>query len=242
MEHNKFTESEVIVGVMLLTLPVDAFSFIIDWTGVGLAIAPILQSAAMFATWLWLRSKGDTTSLKFWKQLLRYLSNLLPLIPTVTIVFFIEVYLHNHPESGVAKLTKGATMASGIKAGAAAEGGIKEKVRAGRRAYRDTVKDLGAMGEMGSDHPEQSFQSRNLRMKKLGPLPSNQGDSIQVKQPPYTTHSAESLRLAKTMEEDEQAKKELAKEPRAVRRGAPIQTTRDIDGARTDLSIPKPIE
>ncbi len=133
-EHKKFTEAEIIVGLLVITIPVDAASFLIDWTGVGLVLAPILQSAAMFATWLWLRSKGDTSSLKLGRQLGRYLSNALPLLPTVTAVFLIEVYLHNHPETGIGKALQGAQAAhTGLKT----KGGIKAKTAAARKAYRD---------------------------------------------------------------------------------------------------------
>ncbi|MDO8470194.1 MAG: hypothetical protein Q7S84_04260 [bacterium] len=138
-EHKKFTEAEMLVGVLLLTLPVDALSFLIDWTGIGLAIAPIIQSAAMFGIWLWLRSKGDTASVKLGKQLLRYLSNLLPLLPTVTIVFLIEVYLHNHPETSIAKVAQGVNAA---KAGMGATGGAAARLKAARTAYREAPVDM----------------------------------------------------------------------------------------------------
>ena len=97
-ELNTFSEVEILIG-SCFALTVDAICFFIDWTGVGLAIAPFLQSGAMFILTMWSWSKGDTASLRTGRQIAKHLSNWLPLIPTVLAVFLIEVYLHNHPKA-----------------------------------------------------------------------------------------------------------------------------------------------
>lgn len=96
-ELNKFSEVEILIG-SCFAITIDSICFLIDWTGVGLAIAPFLQSGAMFILTMWSWSKGDTASLRMGRQIVKHASNWLPLIPTVLTVFLIEVYLHNHPK------------------------------------------------------------------------------------------------------------------------------------------------
>jgi hypothetical protein len=97
--HTEFRVSELLVGFFFLTLPVDALCIVIDLTGVGLAVAPFLQGFALFCVRWWFKMKGDPNALQLnVKQVVRYLSNVLPLVPTVTIVFLIDAYVHNHPE------------------------------------------------------------------------------------------------------------------------------------------------
>lgn len=169
-EHKKFTEAEIVVGLLVITIPVDAASFLIDWTGIGLFLAPVLQGAAMFATWFWLHSKGDTSSLKFGRQLGRYLSNLLPLLPTVTAVFLIEVYLHNHPESSI---TKGLQGARAAHAGLKAKGGLKTRAGAARKAYHDAPpiaqQELQALENSRGGPPERPSEAIREAFSKTTP-------------------------------------------------------------------------
>jgi|GEM_PF-1841134 hypothetical protein len=89
----------MLIGVFLLAVPVDIICIVLDLTGVGLVVAPFLQSFALLCVRWWFKMKGDPNALRLnIKQIARYLSNVLPLVPTVTIVFLIDVYIHNHPE------------------------------------------------------------------------------------------------------------------------------------------------
>lgn len=180
----------MVVGLLVITIPVDVVSFLIDWTGVGLFLAPILQGAAMFATWFWLHSKGDKSSLKFGRQLGRYVSNILPLLPTVTIVFLIEVYLHNHPETGVGKALQGAQAAH---AGLKTKGGIKAKTAVARKTYRDAppvppqqLQELERLRAGPPEHPRDAFrESFSRTMPKNNPRPKLARDIPSPAGPPF---------------------------------------------------------
>jgi len=112
-EIDKFKESEIIVGVML-TLGVDAICILIDLTGVGLFIAPILQSSITFAMWMWFKSKGGQKS-GLGKQIAKYAANALPIIPTTFIAFVIETFIHNHPKvAQVAGQTAGTVVGTAV--------------------------------------------------------------------------------------------------------------------------------
>jgi len=95
--HNKFTESEYIVGG-LVTLAIDGVCILIDLTGVGLFLAPIAQGAATFGIEWVVERKGGSMGPFDLKRFLKYLSNAAPLFPTVTAIFFFSAYMHNHPE------------------------------------------------------------------------------------------------------------------------------------------------
>lgn len=115
-EINKFSEAEIILG-SFYTLGIDLPCLLIDLTGVGLAIAPIIQGGVSFSMWAWFSSKGDTNYGKFGRQVVKLVANVLPLAPTTFIVFLIEVFIHNHPRA--AQLT-GQT--AGTAAGSAIAG------------------------------------------------------------------------------------------------------------------------
>mgnify|MGYP001600628002 CR=1 FL=1 len=114
-ERRPFLWSEMLLGT-LFTLGVDIIAALIDLTGIGVAIAPVIQSFATFSLTMWFRSKGDPNATKLGKQLVRYALNLLPVSPliittfTTTIPFLIMVYIHNHPErfAAIEKLAGGA--------------------------------------------------------------------------------------------------------------------------------------
>lgn len=97
--HTEFSAIEMGIGLFFLAIPVDLLCLVIDMTGVGLAVAPFLQIIAVFSIRWWLKMKGDPNALRFdGKQVTRLLSNILPFVPTVTIIFLLDVYVHNHPE------------------------------------------------------------------------------------------------------------------------------------------------
>jgi hypothetical protein len=67
-ERKKFNAAEMLIGGMF-TLGVDGICILIDLTGVGLAIAPIIQNFATFTMWWWAKSKGDPNAAKMGRQL-----------------------------------------------------------------------------------------------------------------------------------------------------------------------------
>ena len=94
-ETNKFNAAEIVVGSMA-GLFVDGLCILIDLTGIGLGISPFIQGFTMFGFSWWLKSKGSPNAFKLNRQIGKQLSNLLPLLPTVTIVFWIDVFGHNN--------------------------------------------------------------------------------------------------------------------------------------------------
>ena len=72
-EHKKFGAGEIIIGTFF-ALGVDGISILIDITGVGVIIAPVIQGFATFAITMWFRSKGDPNATKLGKQILKYSS------------------------------------------------------------------------------------------------------------------------------------------------------------------------
>lgn len=95
-EDNKITESEMVVGG-LLTLGVDGVCALIDLTGVGLAVAPVIQSFTVFAIDKWVENKGGEP-FGLGKQFAQYGASLIPVVPTTTGTFAIRVFMHNHPK------------------------------------------------------------------------------------------------------------------------------------------------
>lgn len=120
-ESNKFTESEIIIGG-LFALGVDGLCALIDLTGVGTGVAPVIQGFSVFAIDRWVDSKGGTS----WgtgKQMAQYASGLVPILPTTVAVFVIRVFMHNNP-----KLTEVAGKVVGkIEPAAGAAGKILKK-------------------------------------------------------------------------------------------------------------------
>ena len=93
--------AEVIFGTLTL-FGIDIFCFVIDWTGVGAIVAPVIQAGGSFATSWWLHAKGGKKAFSLGRQIGKYGSNILPFVPTLTLVFWIETYLHNHPDAAPA--------------------------------------------------------------------------------------------------------------------------------------------
>jgi hypothetical protein len=96
-EINRFNEAEILVGGFFL-LGIDLICILIDITGVGMAVAPFLQAPGTFFSSMWLKSKGDSGNMKLGRQITKYASNALPVVPTLFLSFLIETYIHNHPE------------------------------------------------------------------------------------------------------------------------------------------------
>lgn len=96
-EGNKYNEAEIIIGTLFL-LGVDGLCFILDLTVVGTFISRVVKWASQ-AGMLWLaNSKGDKNALKMGRVLAKFALNAVPFLPTLTTIFLIETYLHNHPK------------------------------------------------------------------------------------------------------------------------------------------------
>ncbi|MAF79808.1 hypothetical protein CL629_01885 [bacterium] len=95
-ERKQFVESEILIGVIFFS-GLDGIAALIDVTGVGMAIAPILQSFGTGVITVWLWSKGNKAAVKPGRQIALHLANIIPFVPTVAFVFFVTAYIHNHP-------------------------------------------------------------------------------------------------------------------------------------------------
>lgn len=98
-EKKKFNTSEVVLG-SIITLLVDLTALVFDFlspftAGITMVFGIILQSIISFATSWWLMSKGGKRAWRIERQLIKQLSNFLPVIPTAFTAFIIEVVLHN---------------------------------------------------------------------------------------------------------------------------------------------------
>ena len=96
-KHNKFSEAEMLLGVFFFG-GLDVIAILIDVTGVGLVIAPVVQSFATLSQTLWFWSKGDKNAIKFGRQVAKYAANALAVVPTLTIAFIVEAQMHNNPK------------------------------------------------------------------------------------------------------------------------------------------------
>lgn len=97
-ERNDVTEAETIVWLAFL-IGFDGICILLDLTGVGMGIAPFLQGFGTFSSGMWFeKTKGDKNAMKMQRQLIKYISNVAPFLPTLSIAFAIEAYMHNHPE------------------------------------------------------------------------------------------------------------------------------------------------
>ncbi len=94
-DYKKFSASEIVIGV-LFWLSVDGVAALLDMTGLGYLLATPLQSVSSFITSWWLSKKGgEKTPWGLKRQIMKQVSNFLPIIPTVTTSFIIEVVIHN---------------------------------------------------------------------------------------------------------------------------------------------------
>lgn len=105
-EENRVLESEMILWSFFL-LGLDGICILIDLTGIGLAIAPFLQGFGTFSNGMWFsKAKGDKGAMSLQRQLIKYVSNFSPFLPTLFIAFAVETYMHNHPNKLVEKAKK----------------------------------------------------------------------------------------------------------------------------------------
>ena len=96
--YKKFKESEIILGIFL-TLFVDTFCLLFDGTGIGMLMSPFLQSVISLLMSWWLYTNGSKSSMKIGKLIGKFFLNFIPFLPTVSTVFAIEVFIHNHPKA-----------------------------------------------------------------------------------------------------------------------------------------------
>jgi hypothetical protein len=94
---NKVKESEFIIGTMFALL-VWITGLVLELFGIGLVLSPIIESFFTFGTWLFFEAKGDPYAYKFGANLVQYLANAIPFIPSILIAFMLKTYIHNHPE------------------------------------------------------------------------------------------------------------------------------------------------
>ena len=94
---NRVSESEIIIGSMFALL-VWITGLILELFGIGLVLSPIIESFFTFGTWLFFKAKNDPYADKLGANLIQYLANAIPFIPSVLISFLVKVYIHNHPE------------------------------------------------------------------------------------------------------------------------------------------------
>ncbi len=108
-ENNKFTESELIIGG-LGALFFDIVCGVIDFlsAGIGATFTWVFQLAATGAIEWWVSQKGGSLGIFDAKRLTKYASNILPVVPTVFLIFLFSTMTHNHP-----KITAVATKAAG---------------------------------------------------------------------------------------------------------------------------------
>lgn len=89
----KFGMAEIIIGTSF-TLAVDGIAALLDMTGIGYLLATPLQAIMSLITSWWLKTKGGR-AFKMKKQFIKQISNVLPIVPTTTLSFIIEVKIHN---------------------------------------------------------------------------------------------------------------------------------------------------
>ena len=154
---NKITESETLVFTLLLVLPVDIMGFFIDWTGIGLIFVPFIKGAASAITYFFFKGKGGGAgaSKQAAKLFGKYIGvNAIPLWPTTTTLFLLDVYMHNHPEKFKAVNAVGALGKADINVTKLKEiretKGTLAAAREVHKQYR-TVRD--AMEETGAEEP-----------------------------------------------------------------------------------------
>ena len=91
-EKEKFSEAEMVIGGVFV-VGVDAACALIDLTVAGAAVSPVIQSFTTFGISMWAQSKGAILSVG--PEIAKYASNVLPVVPTVTLIFSITVGLQN---------------------------------------------------------------------------------------------------------------------------------------------------
>ncbi|MFB6212787.1 MAG: hypothetical protein ABEI53_03175 [Candidatus Magasanikbacteria bacterium] len=89
-----FRISEIVIGLLFI-FAIDVLSALLDLSGFLWPIATFLQGATSLATTAWLKMKGGSRATSIERQFTKQISNLLPWVPTCSLAFVIEVYIHN---------------------------------------------------------------------------------------------------------------------------------------------------
>lgn len=148
-ERKKFTEAEILLGG-LFTLGVDGVCMLIDFTGIGLIVAPIIQGFTTFLIWMWFKSKGDPAAAKLGRQAAKYAANFLPVLPTTFLAFSIEVFIHNHPKAVAAVTTLAGAALSAATGGAGAGVAAAALKAAGGTKAAAALSAIGGAAEGGA--------------------------------------------------------------------------------------------
>jgi len=118
-EHKPYNEVEtVIYGTFLLGADIALAILSGASLGILVLLATLIKWCANGIMILIAWSKGDKQALSTGRVIAKFAVNAIPILPTLTTIFLIERYIHNHPESFAAKTaakTAGAT--SGKPAG-----------------------------------------------------------------------------------------------------------------------------
>jgi len=120
MGVNKFTAAEILLG-SCLTLLVEFANWLLDLIGVGFVIMPVLKAMVWIMFTMWFIAKGDKFITKPARAITSYVSQALPIVPTLLLAFLINVYMHNHPK--IAKMAGG--LGKGTVSGAVTKTAIK---------------------------------------------------------------------------------------------------------------------
>lgn len=109
-EYQKIETSEKTIGSIFLG-GIDGICALLDLTVVGAFFTPVIQGAVIFCMdQFFFKSKGGNSSAKLGKQFLKYASNIIPVLPTLVTIFWVEVSLHNNQRL-IALATKAASAA-----------------------------------------------------------------------------------------------------------------------------------
>ena len=101
---------------------IDGIAILLDLTGVGMAIAPVLQSFAMGAMIFWFWTRGNKQAIQLGRVVAKFAATAIPIVPTNLIIFAVSSYYHNHTEKAglMRKLIgkKGGSLAGVTRGGA----------------------------------------------------------------------------------------------------------------------------
>lgn len=131
-KHTKFSPAEITIYGFIV-IGIDVLCIFIDLTGIGLAIAPFVQTATNFClAYFVFKPKGDKNAMKAGRQVIKFALNWLPITPvfvtafTTSIPFFIEVFVHNNEK--LHALQNAVLSPKDAKSSASVPGGNKARV------------------------------------------------------------------------------------------------------------------
>jgi hypothetical protein len=123
--------------------------------------------------------KGDKNALKLGRQIAKYAANLLPFLPTLTPVFFIEAYIHNHPEKfalAAKIMAAGSIDVKKLKDIKEAKGSFAAAREAGRQFRGAMEKEWSAMTTEETAAVPAKFQKRRLNFAGVAPTRGSQNE------------------------------------------------------------------